>query len=98
MELLGYGFIVMYGWEIIIALMRYRLTGKYSIDSGILGPTEVRIVISLILLSEVLFKDSIIYLSVVAVVIMFFVNIIDTVKLLKVADKMDIIDVSKKNH
>lgn len=97
-ELLGYGFIVMYGWEIIIALMRYRLTGKYSIDSGILGPTEVRIVISAILLTEVIIIGSIIYLSIAAVVIMFFVNIIDTRKLLKLADQMDIVEVNKKVH
>jgi phosphatidylglycerophosphate synthase len=97
-ELLGYGFIVMYGWEMIIALMRYRLTGKYSIDSGVLGPTEVRIVISLILLTEVLIRNSIIYMSSLAVVIMFIVNIIDTTKLLKIANKMDIVDVSKTIH
>lgn len=97
-ELCGYGFIVMYGWEMIIALMRYRLSGKYSIDSGILGPTEVRIVISSILLTEVLIKDSIIYLSIAAVVIMFLVNIIDTRKLLKLADKMDIVEINKKVH
>jgi phosphatidylglycerophosphate synthase len=97
-ELLGYGFIVMYGWEMIIALMRYRLSGKYSIDSGILGPTEVRIVISAILIAEVLKQGSIIYLSVAAVVIMFFVNITDTRKLLKLADQMDVVEVNKKVH
>ncbi len=30
-ELFGYGFVVMYGWEMIIALMRYKITEKYSI-------------------------------------------------------------------
>jgi phosphatidylglycerophosphate synthase len=97
-ELLGYGFIVMYGWEMIIALMRYRLTEKYSIDSGILGPTEVRIVISAILLTEVMFKGSLIYLSVVTVIIMFIVNIIDTRKLLNLANRMDVVEVNKKVH
>jgi hypothetical protein len=97
-ELLGYGFIVMYGWEMIIALMRYRLTDKYSIDSGILGPTEVRIVISFILLTEVLIKGSIIYMSIAAVVSMLIVNIIDTRKLLNLANKMDVVEVNKKVH
>jgi hypothetical protein len=78
--------------------MRYRLTGKYSIDSGILGPTEVRIVISAILLTEVIFTGSIIYLSIAAFIIMFIVNIVDTTKLLKLADKMDIVEVNKKVH
>ena len=88
-ELLGYGFIVMYGWEIIIALMRYKITGKYSIDSGIFGPTEVRIVISAIMLAEVLFPGSLIYSAILMVVILLSSNIADTRKLLKIADSMD---------
>jgi phosphatidylglycerophosphate synthase len=97
-ELLGYGFIAMYGWEMIIALMRYRLTGKYNIDSGKFGPTEVRIVISLILIAEVIVQDSIIYSSIVVVVIMFFVNIFDTRKLLKLADEMDKKEIRRNFH
>lgn len=88
-ELLGYGFVVMYAWEIIIALMRYKITGKYSIDSGVLGPTEVRIVISAVLVAEVFIRGSIIYNAVIVVVILFFVNILDTHKLLKKADEID---------
>jgi phosphatidylglycerophosphate synthase len=97
-ELLGYGFVVMYGWEMIIALMRYRLTGKYSIDSGKFGPTEVRIVISLLLIAEVILKDSLIYTSMLIVIIMFFVNIADTRKLLRLADEMDIKETNRKFH
>jgi phosphatidylglycerophosphate synthase len=95
-ELLGYSFIVMYGWEIIISLMRFKITGKYSIDSGVLGPTEVRIVIAAILVAEVLFRDSIIYSSVIAVAIMLIVNIIDTRRLLQAADAMDIVEIKRK--
>jgi phosphatidylglycerophosphate synthase len=97
-ELLGYGFIVMYGWEIIIALLRYRLTGKYSIDSGKLGPTEVRIIISAVLVCEVLIQGSLIYSSLLIVIIMFFVNIADTKKLLRLSDEMDINEIKKKFH
>jgi len=88
-ELLGYGFVVMYGWEMIIALMRYKITGKYSIDSGIFGPTEVRIIISAIMVAEVLLPGSIIYSAVLIVLVLFFTNIVDTRKLLLVADGMD---------
>ena len=89
-EVVGFAFIVMYGWEMITTLLRYKITGKYSIDSGLFGPTEVRIVISLILVAEVFFKDSIIYFSTVATAILFIMNIIDTNKLLKMADECDI--------
>lgn len=88
-ELLGYGFVVMYGWEMIIALMRYKITGKYSIDSGIFGPTEVRIIISAIMVAEVLLPGSLIYSAVIISVVLFFTNIADTRKLLLVADGMD---------
>jgi phosphatidylglycerophosphate synthase len=88
-ELLGYGFVVMYGWEMIIALMRYKITGKYSIDSGIFGPTEVRILISAIMVIEVLLPGSIIYSVVLISVVLLFTNIADTRKLLLIADSMD---------
>ena len=60
-KILGFGFVVMYGWSIITILIRYKVTGKYIIDSGPIGPTEVRILVSFILVAELLFKDSIIY-------------------------------------
>lgn len=89
-ELLGYGFVVMYGWEMITALMRYRITGKYSIDSGILGPTEARIIISVIMVAEVLFPASLKYSAALVVVLLLVSNIADSHKLLKAADNMDI--------
>lgn len=95
-EMLGYSFIVMYGWEIIISLMRYKITGRYSIDSGIFGPTEVRIAIAAILVAEVVLKDSIIYSSVVAVAIMLIININDTRRLLRAADSRDLSEIKRK--
>lgn len=88
-KIVGFGFVVLYGWEIITALIRYKVTDKYAIDSGKLGPTEVRIIISLILIFEVIFKGSILYSSVIACVVLFIVNIIDTMKILKLADARD---------
>lgn len=46
-ELWGFGFVVLYGWSMMMALLRYKITNSYTIDSGLLGPTEVRIIISL---------------------------------------------------
>lgn len=89
-KMIGFAFVVLYGWEMITALLRYKITGKYSIDSGVFGPTEVRIVISLILILEVLFTGSILYVSSMATAILLVMNIIDTNKLLKIADECDI--------
>jgi len=89
-KFLGYGFVVLYGWEIIIALLRFKITGKYSIDSGIIGPTEVRIAIGSIVVAEVLLPGSLLYLSGLTVIALIIFNIIDTIKLLRVADEIDI--------
>ncbi|MDR1601421.1 MAG: CDP-alcohol phosphatidyltransferase [Tannerella sp.] len=88
-ELLGFGFVVLYGWSMMTALLRYKITGIYTIDSSLLGPTEVRIIISLFLLLEIFFKDSIIYSGMAACLILFVVNLIDFRKLLETADRRD---------
>lgn len=96
-ELLGFFFVVMYGWEMITALLRYKITDKYSIDSGILGPTEVRIIISLILIFEVFVPGFIIYFAGVACIGIFISNIIETRKLLDLANEKDISEKENKN-
>ncbi len=88
-EVFGYGFVTMYAWEIILALIRYRITGKYSIDSGKFGPTEVRIMVGAAMVAEVLLPGSIVFSAGFLVISIFIVNIIDTRKLLRVADEID---------
>jgi len=88
-ELLGFGFVVLYGWAMMIALVRYKIIDKYTIDSGILGPTEVRIILSAMLVLEVLVKDSIIYSGALACLVLLFINIKDFKSLLIIADQRD---------
>ena len=89
-EILGFCFVILYGWEMLTTLLRYKITNKYSIDSGLFGPTEVRIVISMILVMEVVFKGSILYSALLACSLLFITNVIDTNKLLKLANDRDI--------
>ncbi|MFO7852584.1 MAG: CDP-alcohol phosphatidyltransferase family protein [Bacteroidota bacterium] len=96
-QLFGYGFVVMYGWEMIIALIRYRVTGKYTIDSGFLGPTEVRIIIGIIMIAEVLLPGSLIYSAGLVVIVLFLVNIFDTIKVLRVAEEIDKKELKEKS-
>ena len=86
---LGFVFVVLYGWEMITAQLRYNITGKYSIDSGILGPTELRVILMAIITAEYFFKGSVYYLVAFACTVLFVMNIIDTVKVLRVADERD---------
>ncbi|MFA6201109.1 MAG: CDP-alcohol phosphatidyltransferase family protein [Bacteroidales bacterium] len=88
-RLIGYIFIVMYGGEMITTLLRYKITNNYSIDSGILGPTEVRIIISIVLIIETIFTGSILYFAIGASAILLISNIRDVRLLLKLADTRD---------
>ncbi len=88
-KLFGYGFVVMYGWEMIIVLIRFKITGQYSIDSGLVGPTEARIAIGLVMIAEVILPGSMVYSAGFVVIVLFLINIIDTSKLLRVAEKID---------
>lgn len=88
-KFLGFGFVVMYGWEILTALLRYKISGKYSIDSGVLGPTEVRVVLSTIFSLEVFVPHSIYYTGIVACTVLFISNIVETKKVLKMGDELD---------
>ncbi len=97
-ELFGFGFVVLYGWAMMTALLRYKITGIYTIDSGLLGPTEVRVIISLFLILEVLLPGSIVYSGMLACVILFIVNVVDFLKLLKLADQKDKEELAAKNE
>ncbi|MBB3188164.1 CDP-alcohol phosphatidyltransferase family protein [Microbacter margulisiae] len=88
-EFIGFSFAVLYGWEMITALLRYKITNKYTIDSGLFGPTEVRIIVALILILEVLIHNSILYIGLFICVFLFISNITETIKLLKLSDARD---------
>lgn len=89
-QLMPFLFIMLYGWAMIMALLRYKITNNYSIDSSNLGPTEVRIIICLILSLEVVVPGSLKYVGSVACAVLFIVDIIDFKKLLHSADQLDI--------
>jgi hypothetical protein len=88
-KLAGFGLIVMYGWSMIIALIRYKVLGEYIIDSGLVGPTEVRILIAIFLVAEVIFKGIILYSAAIACIILFLINVSDSLKVLRLADNLD---------
>lgn len=86
---IGFALVALYGWAMIISQLRYRITDKYTIDAGLLGPTEIRVIICIVLLVEVIFKGSIDYSVFFICVALFFINIVDTKKLLALGDQKD---------
>jgi phosphatidylglycerophosphate synthase len=85
----AFAFVALYGWSMIISQLRYKITNEYSIDSGAVGPTELRFIIAFILIAEVLFPGSITYLAGLITIVLLIINIIDSLKLLKLGDLKD---------
>ena len=94
----GFAFVVLYGWEMITSQLRYKIGGSYSIDSGIFGPTEVRIIIATILIAEVIFPDAIHYLATLACFVLLLSNLKESRNLLRLADKRDKADRKKRKE
>ncbi|MES2827593.1 MAG: CDP-alcohol phosphatidyltransferase family protein [Bacteroidota bacterium] len=88
-ELIAFVFVVLYGWAMIISQLRYKITDIYSIDSGLVGPTEVRVILAIILTIEVIQPHLIEYFAAGMCITLFIINIIDTRKLLKLGDIRD---------
>lgn len=94
----GFALVALYGWAMIISQLRYKITDKYTIDAGLVGPTEIRVIIGLVLLLEVLVPFSINYSVIVICVILFFINLADTKKLLDLGDERDKTEKLAKQH
>ncbi|GGH23412.1 CDP-alcohol phosphatidyltransferase [Sphingobacterium alkalisoli] len=91
----GFALVALYGWAMIISQLRYKITDKYTIDAGLLGPTEIRVVISIVLLLEMIIPGSINYSVILICIALLFINFSDTKKLL---DLGDIRDASEKQN
>lgn len=88
-KLAGYFFVVMFGWEMITSQLRYKVSGKYSIDSGFVGPTEMRIILAAIFILEYFVPGSVHYVAILACFFLLISNIIEARKLIKMADERD---------
>ncbi len=94
-ELIAFLFVVLYGWSMIISQLRYKITNVYTIDAGLVGPTEVRVIIALIIAIEILFVNTMQYFTGTICVILFIINYLDTKKLLKLGDDRDAAEKNK---
>lgn len=88
-ELIAFIFVALYGWAMIISQLRYKITDVYSIDAGLVGPTEIRIILAIIIILEVMFGHLIEYFATGICLVLFIINFLDTKKLLKLGDIRD---------
>ncbi len=96
-HILAFMFVVLYAWAMIISQLRYKITDHYTIDSGLVGPTELRVLIAAILVLEVLVRNSIDVCAFLMCTALFIINLNDTRKLLKLGDIRDEIERKKKD-
>jgi hypothetical protein len=94
-EIFAFIFVVFYGWAMIISQLRYKITDQYTIDSGLVGPTELRVLLAIIFLLEVFIRNSINVCAFLMCTALFFINLSDTKKLLRLGDVRD--EMEKKN-
>jgi phosphatidylglycerophosphate synthase len=85
----GFALVAMYGWAMIISQLRYKITDKYSIDAGLVGPTEIRVIISMVFVLEAILAGSIHYSVIIISIILLLINLGDTKKLLDMGDERD---------
>ena len=78
-----------YAWAMLMVHLRYKMTDVYTIDPGPLGPTETRIIICLVILSEIFFGGSIRLFSVFVTILIMTMNVFDTFKTIKIGDLKD---------
>ncbi|MEH3114362.1 CDP-alcohol phosphatidyltransferase [Pedobacter terrae] len=88
-KILAFLFVVFYGWSLIIALLRYKIADNYQIDAGFLGPTELRVLIAMILIVEIIFVGAINYSAIIITLTLVTLNILGTWKVLETGNKRD---------
>lgn len=82
-------FIFAYGWSMINALLRYKITDAYSIDTNLMGPTELRIIICIFLIIEYFVPFTLIAFGFGGSLILSYFNTSDLIAILKEGDKRD---------
>ncbi len=88
-RLLPFVYLLTYGALMLIALLRYKITGDYSIDAFGLGPTEMRIIVAVFILIEMFREHTLLQVGTAGAVIITFLAIMGMVRLLRAADEKD---------
>lgn len=90
-------FVFAYGWAMINTLLKYKITNSYSIDTFLMGPTEVRIIICFFLIAEIFLPGSLLVFGIGGSLLLVIFNISDLVQILKFGDIRDLEEKSQKS-
>ncbi len=90
-------FIFAYGWSMINALLKYKITDIYSIDASLVGPTELRFIICFFLILEIYIPHALTYFAIAGSAILIIINFVETNKIITYGDQRDIEEKKKAN-
>ena len=88
-KIVAFVFVVAYGGSMLVALLRYKVTDQYTIDTFKLGPTELRLLLAAVMLAEIYRPNTLLQFGFVGSLILVLINMIDSYKVLKLADHRD---------
>ena len=97
-KVIAFLFVVAYGGSMILTLMQYKINNQYVIDKGSLGPTELRIIISLVLLVEIYVPNALLVFATIATLAMLYLNAKESHQLMKIGDIRDHQEKQLVNH
>ena len=97
-KVVAFLFVVAYGGSMILTLMQYKINNQYIIDKGSLGPTELRIIICLVLLIEIFLPSALLVFATIATLAMLYLNAKESHELMKIGDIRDAQEKKVVNH
>ena len=97
-KVVAFLFVIAYGGSMILALMRYKIADKYIIDTHLVGPTELRIIISIFLLAEILFAGVLWKFALVGSILLMAINFCDSLQIFKLGDERDLTEKALKTN
>ncbi len=88
-KLLAFGFVTIYGWAMLLALLKYRVTDTYAVDTGLFGPTEFRVTLCLVLVIELLIPNALTVAAIIVIVLLAITCIANFYSLLQSGNARD---------
>ncbi len=82
-------FLASYACIMILTLMKYKITDQYAIDSGLLGPTELRIGICGVLFASMFYPAVIVVFACCLIGIVTIIDVVEFRNVLKMGDQRD---------
>jgi len=92
---LAFTLMITYGWSMMMALLKFKITNQYAIDIGYFGPTELRIAICMGLLIEIMWPGSLMVFAIIVNVLLVFINLKDFYWLLQAGNLRDKLEKNK---